>query len=500
YRKWSNRHDLTYKLASGCVIFWLIFFGHRLILYSIINGKCIPMPGIYATFDNYIEACITAMGTPIVMIILGILILRSVREITHRHINLGNPSPPQRTIVKQTLSQQIDTQLTVMLLVQLSIALITRIPYATYLIYLNLTQNQKKSPYQIAVESITSENNQEPIQNPRHRKLSHRVIYIITIIIASIVILSITITCVVVFSKNKNSSEMTEIVSLPTMTSSSINMSSTTTTLTPARYEMCWSFPSSVSDICTTYQGNTFNNASIVSPGYADRGIAASFQSRHSQYFIIPYYLNMTYTNFTWQMWIYPINLSTTNITTDRWHHLAFVYNYSNRVQYLYLNGMLDCIGLSRTPFLATQAYIAIGSSYDPGPTGFTSFWDGLIGSLSYISRLKDAKEILTDATLIASYPFDRRSTNFDSGPNRIHGLIIGEITFVNGRVNQAIQFNRDDDIFQISALTPSITGNRAYSFALWIKKHSIDGIILYMSSETLRRPSFIGPIIPLNT
>ncbi|CAF0741218.1 unnamed protein product [Adineta ricciae] len=156
YRKWSNRADLAYRLALVTVLFWLLFFGHRLVLYSTTNNQCIPRPGVYAVFDEYIEACVTAMCTPIVMIILGICLLRSVRSLIKKKIIPMNESRPVAAI-QPSILKKIDSQLAVMLLVQIIIALTTRIPYATYLIYSNLTRYQVKSAYRTAVENITSE-------------------------------------------------------------------------------------------------------------------------------------------------------------------------------------------------------------------------------------------------------------------------------------------------------------------------------------------------------
>lgn len=113
----------------------------------------------------------------------------------------------------------------------------------------------------------------------------------------------------------------------------------------------------------------------------------------------------------------------TTIISINRWHHVAFVYDYPNRMQYVYLNGELECIGLSRSPLLVTESYITIGAHHDPGPSGFQYLWNGLIDQLIYISHVKSAMEILDDATLVAYYQFNSVSMNLDSGPNKIDGV-----------------------------------------------------------------------------
>ncbi|CAF4284699.1 unnamed protein product [Rotaria socialis] len=69
YRQWSNRIPLAYKVCMVCALIWLLFIGHRLILYKAKNGKCAPRSEFYAYFDNYIEIALTAICPPVVMIV-----------------------------------------------------------------------------------------------------------------------------------------------------------------------------------------------------------------------------------------------------------------------------------------------------------------------------------------------------------------------------------------------------------------------------------------------
>ncbi|CAF5064191.1 unnamed protein product [Rotaria sp. Silwood1] len=101
-------------MCITCVLFWLLFFGHRLILYRTTSGSCTPLPGFYAYFDNYVEASVTAMGTPLVMIVLAVLLLRSVRGITQRRIVPKDGGPPA-VILQGSDLHQIDSRLTLML-------------------------------------------------------------------------------------------------------------------------------------------------------------------------------------------------------------------------------------------------------------------------------------------------------------------------------------------------------------------------------------------------
>ena len=115
-------------------------------------------------------------------------------------------------------------------------------------------------------------------------------------------------------------------------------------------------------------------------------------------------------------------NISTV-VTTNQWHHLAFVYNNDITTQYMYVNGDLVCRHISLGPFLGNSGVIVIGGIKWSGPGASpSSFWTGYIDQLSYVARAKTATEILTDATLVAYYSFDNGSFD-DSGPNKINGV-----------------------------------------------------------------------------
>jgi hypothetical protein len=62
--------------------------------------------------------------------------------------------------------------------------------------------------------------------------------------------------------------------------------------------------------------------------------------------------------------------------------------------------------------------------------------------------QAKNASEILDDATLVCWYSFDISSQN-DSGPLRLIGTVVN-ISFVNGRVNQAIKFDSNSSYYQV--------------------------------------------------
>ncbi|CAF2064257.1 unnamed protein product [Rotaria magnacalcarata] len=153
YRRWSNNVGLAYKMCITCILFWLLFYGHRLILYSAASGACVPLSGFYDSFDTYLEAIFTALCPPIMMVVLTYFLLKSVRGVIQRQIFPVN----NRIVVNvahRSVLQQMDSRLTLMLLLQSIIAIITYVPFAIELIYSNVTQNRSKSSLRLAQEKV----------------------------------------------------------------------------------------------------------------------------------------------------------------------------------------------------------------------------------------------------------------------------------------------------------------------------------------------------------
>ena len=112
-----------------------------------------------------------------------------------------------------------------------------------------------------------------------------------------------------------------------------------------------------------------------------------------------------------------------TIVELNEWYHFAFVYDYSNRTQYIYLNGQLEHKRNSNGPFQGNSGAITIGAvNWTNSSATPENYWKGYIDQLSYVSRAKTEIEILTDATLVAYYSFDNGSF-CDSGPNKINGV-----------------------------------------------------------------------------
>ncbi|CAM4794649.1 unnamed protein product [Rotaria magnacalcarata] len=153
-----------------------------------------------------------------------------------------------------------------------------------------------------------------------------------------------------------------------------------------------WSFDSNYNDLYNNYNGVGMNSPTFSSPGYTGYGSALSVSSASSQYVLVAAYKNMTYTSFTWELWVNPTTLSTTDslmlgmcqtpsyslclylmtrsskpyfafygndcvgstvVPASQWHHFAFIYDYTNQAQYIYMNGVIECSRTGAGPLLA---------------------------------------------------------------------------------------------------------------------------------------------------
>lgn len=111
-----------------------------------------------------------------------------------------------------------------------------------------------------------------------------------------------------------------------------------------------------------------------------------------------------------------------TEITKNRWYHFGFIYDYPNSVQYIYINGVIDCIHNLSVSFFMRNGTITIGAVNNMSNIR-NSFWIGYIDHVSYFPYIKTSAEILWDANLVAHYSFDANSY-YDDGPNKINGVI----------------------------------------------------------------------------
>ena len=118
---------------------------HRIILYRIEAGVCGPPGGFYSYYDNYFQVIFSSLSPVISMVILAYFLIKNVREISRRRIIPANNRPK--------IIHQMDTRLTIMLISESLITIVTYVPYASQLTYANITQNWSKSLLWLAWEN-----------------------------------------------------------------------------------------------------------------------------------------------------------------------------------------------------------------------------------------------------------------------------------------------------------------------------------------------------------
>ena len=165
----------------------------------------------------------------------------------------------------------------------------------------------------------------------------------------------------------------------------------------------------------------------------------------------------------------------TTQLTTDVWYHVAFVYSRSLPIQLIYLNGRIEGSRVPSTGYAGIMNQFLIGAvrlGYGLAP------FSGYIDEMIFVSRVKNATEILDEATLVAHCSFD--NTLLDSGPNSFKNMTGVDVLFdPAGRLSQALLINSTNSYFQVFGFYYLGQSNYSYSFSLWIYPFATNGTIL---------------------
>jgi len=188
-------------------------------------------------------------------------------------------------------------------------------------------------------------------------------------------------------------------------------------------------FDGNALDSYYTYNGTLVGGAAFTAAGYIRQALLISSNTQYVQ----TSFINVAYQSFTISGWISTTNLinatffsecsalvarkcltlgirnrylfmdffggfnatGTTNLTTSKWFHIAFVYDLVAQQQLIYLNAIVNgqSAAGSTPPFIGTCQPVKIGVSFI-----------GSIDQLSVTNRVKSANEILTEATLIATF------------------------------------------------------------------------------------------------
>ena len=170
-----------------------------------------------------------------------------------------------------------------------------------------------------------------------------------------------------------------------------------------------------------------------------------------------------------------------TVLSTLKWYHIAFVFDCDTRTQSIYLDGVIDGGGQTSKCFQGYDQSLTFGMIE---PFGAGSCFDGLIDQVSYTYRAKNSSEVLRDATLVVFFPFENNT--YDQGPLRINGSLIGNSTFVSGRVGQGLEVkNINQSSFEVHGLVLLGVSNRSYSFSIWIRPYvQQQSTILHLAAQ----------------
>ncbi|CAF1133390.1 unnamed protein product [Adineta steineri] len=279
--------------------------------------------------------------------------------------------------------------------------------------------------------------------------------------------------------ERKSTTTSTSTTTLPTTSTSTTTLPTTSTSTTSAvayangTYSF-WPMENNAVDIISGLDGKGVNSPTYVTPDITGSGYALKLIRNSNQYITIPIFKSFVNTSFTVEMWIYPTTLinggyyfglftqydgatkdhslqmmirglqltldfygggvnGATSLATKTWYHVAFVYDYSSKIQIVYLNGYQDGSRSPAGPYLGTSGSINIGIYID---------------QVSLTMAAKSASDILNDATLASWHSFDRDIT-YDSGPNKLQGKAF-DVTLAPGKVNQGLQFSLSSSYYQV--------------------------------------------------
>ncbi|CAM4770536.1 unnamed protein product [Rotaria magnacalcarata] len=287
-----------------------------------------------------------------------------------------------------------------------------------------------------------------------------------------------------------------------------------------------WSFDNTLQDLYNNFNGVGNNGPTYSSPGYNGAGACILLTRSSSQSVTIASpFLNFAYTSFTLEVWMYANTLYNSNPYTDnaifgqfdqnvldkslhiiirnqriylgffsddvvgtqllsagQWYHMAYIYDYSVRTQYVYVNGYLDASRTSAGPYQGTTGSLTIGTN---GVNTPNNYFDGYLDSIAYFGSARNASQVLDDATLVSDLTFDGNSL-VDRGPLLINGTGTSYSYTTSGRVNGAVTLSVSSSYVQITGLRRLGLNAWPYSVAIWIKPTSVaGGTIMHLSSRT---------------
>ena len=160
-------------------------------------------------------------------------------------------------------------------------------------------------------------------------------------------------------------------------------------------------------------------------------------------------------------------------LSTEQWHHFAFVYDAIQQRGRIFIDGVLDATYDSVTPEVdsgTSNSSVIVGADFQ-----------GYIDQLSVVLRAKTPAEILWDATTIVYYPLDIRS-EYDKGPNGINGTR-SNVEITTAWLGTALNFNSSISFYRTGKLTALGIPRQAFTIALWLRAEARAGVFLTVTN-----------------
>ncbi|UJR29472.1 hypothetical protein I4U23_010684 [Adineta vaga] len=164
-----------------------------------------------------------------------------------------------------------------------------------------------------------------------------------------------------------------------------------------------------------------------------------------------------------------------TNLISNLWYHISYIYDRISLKQSFYLNGKIDGILFPSEIFQSNANQILIGVS--PNTINTLNLF-AQMNQMIFVSYIKNTSEIIDEATLVVYYRFDNSLIDSSSYQNQNASGI--NIQFdLNGRFNQALLLNSTYSLFQVTGFYFLGQINYPFTFSIWIYPFTNQGIII---------------------
>ena len=167
---------------------------------------------------------------------------------------------------------------------------------------------------------------------------------------------------------------------------------------------------------------------------------------------------------------------SPSNLTSNEWHHIGMVYDASQQIVQLFIDGNFEgqLKSTASGNINRNNVTLTIGSGFE-----------GMIDQLSIALEAKGADRINWDASVAAYYPLDEENSGWilDYGPNALNGSTVGTRP-TQGHVRGALNFTMADAFYRTPGFMSLTIVNRSFTLAFWIQPGPTAGIVLTVSNS----------------